>query len=318
MGIINESVILFTITTTFTCFLLLKIIYDNTVFFRIDIYEIIEISAMSYFAFFLGNKGIVLLIWSVLFIMSMLLIYFLTHGILKKNPVVISGKLSVFSTTIEKTASETSEMSIKTADDSAEETSILVEMASRVSKIGKEQVDRMFYLMDKINREGGRLKKIIGMIDDITFQADICLLNAVVEAVKTCDPSLRFGVVSDGFKCLMSESTYSLKETTGLTGEQMKGPGNGSDCMQRIYEDVNDLVSNINKVSDILKKVRTASMEQDKGFNRVKKAILRLDEAVQSACNAKDAVGSSEELATMVESLNATINHLAIIVRRNG
>ena len=218
---------------------------------------------------------------------------------------------------IEETTSSMEELAsmVRQNAGNSKEASTLSEKASGASQTGYNQMEIMLESMTEINKGSDQIRKIIKVIDDIAFQTNILALNAAVEAARAGEAGMGFAVVADEVKNLANRSAEAAKETSGMIEDSIKKTEGGLEIATKLSEVFKEVLANVQKVTEMVKEVETASKQQDMGINQTNKAIIQLDEVVQSnASSAEEAASSSEELSSQAETLNDIVGQLVSLI----
>ena len=218
---------------------------------------------------------------------------------------------------IEETSSSMEELSsmVKQNLANAGEASRLASLAAEASTRGVDQMQEMLQSIDEINFSGGRIRKVIKVIDEIAFKTNILALNAAVEAARAGDAGLGFAVVAEEVKNLAERSADAARETAGMIEDSLAKTARGQETAGRLAEVFRDIMNHVRKVSEVSKEVETASAQQDTGIGQVNQALYQFDEVVQAnASSAEQTAGAAEELQAQAESLDALVAQLNAIV----
>ncbi|MCK4797578.1 MAG: chemotaxis protein, partial [Spirochaetes bacterium] len=181
---------------------------------------------------------------------------------------------------IEETTSSMEELAsmVRQNAGNSKEASTLSEKASGASQTGYNQMEIMLESMTEINKGSDQIRKIIKVIDDIAFQTNILALNAAVEAARAGEAGMGFAVVADEVKNLANRSAEAAKETSGMIEDSIKKTEGGLEIATKLSEVFKEVLANVQKVTEMVKEVETASKQQDMGINQTNKAIIQLDE----------------------------------------
>ena len=192
--------------------------------------------------------------------------------------------------------------------DSARQASQLAHSASEVAVQGGEVVGRVVETMKGINESSRKINDIIGVIDGIAFQTNILALNAAVEAARAGEQGRGFAVVAAEVRSLAQRSAEAAKEIKGLIGASVNRVEQGSAMVDQAGVTMQEVVSSIRRVSDIVSEISAASAEQSSGVAQVGQAITRMDQGTQQ--NA----ALVEQSATAADSLKQQAEQLASAV----
>ena len=346
MELIKDPLFIFTcaaVPVSFICIMFLRLIFKKSITFKVSVIAIIGFVIVAYCAFFIGNKGFIHLIWACPSVVILILVlFYLIQRLLQKQLFAVSRKLSrsseqiVRATThlaniskeisdgtqeqsssIEETTSSMEEFAsmVKLNAANAHEAFILTQKADDAAKNGSAYMAKMLDSMKKIHDGGEKIRNIIKVIDDISFQTNILALNATVEAAHAGEIGMGFAVVAEEVKNLANKSEQAAKETASLIEDSIEKTNAGSSIADSLAEIFENISINIQKVTEVSKEVENSSMQQDTGINEVNKTLILLDDTVRAnANNTETAADSAGQLFDQVESLNEAINHLSFII----
>lgn len=196
--------------------------------------------------------------------------------------------------------------------------------------------------IDETNKEIESIVKIINeiasktkVINDIVFQTKLLSFNASVEAARAGEAGKGFAVVAEevGNLAAMSgnaalEITKMLEESTTTVENIVKNSkekierlvrdskdkvNHGKQIAQECEETFNEILKNINSVSQMIAEVSNASYEQAMGVTEINKAMAQLDQVTQlNTVNANSSAQSAVSLETQANRLNALVNELLL------
>ncbi|MDC7224985.1 MAG: methyl-accepting chemotaxis protein [Spirochaetales bacterium] len=130
----------------------------------------------------------------------------------------------------------------------------------------------------------------ISLIEGIARNTNMLALNAAIEAARAGDAGKGFAVVASEVRKLAENSGNAAKEISEISEKSL-------DIAEKAGRIINDLVPQVQKTSDLIQEITSASDEQFQGAEQINQGILQLDQVIQQ--NA----ASSEELASMAEEL---------------
>jgi methyl-accepting chemotaxis protein len=197
---------------------------------------------------------------------------------------------------------------VKQSADSARQANQLANSAAEVAARGGTVVSQVVATMDDINSSSKKIADIIGVIDGIAFQTNILALNAAVEAARAGEQGRGFAVVASEVRSLAQRSAEAAKEIKGLIGASVGKVQNGSRLVADAGRTMTEIVTSVQRVSDIIGEITAASSEQSQGINEVNNAVAQLDQMTQQ--NA----ALVEESAAAAESLKAQANKLGKVI----
>jgi methyl-accepting chemotaxis protein len=208
---------------------------------------------------------------------------------------------------LEETASSMEEMTstVKQNADNASKASQLATAARDQADKGGTVVNKAIRAMTEINDSSRKIVDIIGVIDEIAFQTNLLALNAAVEAARAGEQGRGFAVVATEVRNLAGRSATAAKEIKGLIQDSVKKVEEGSNLVTQSGQTLEQIVTAVKKVSDIIGEIAGASQEQSAGIEQVNKAVMQLDEMTQqNAALVEQASAASQSMASQAKALN--------------
>jgi len=173
---------------------------------------------------------------------------------------------------------------------------------------GGQVVGRAVESMQKIDAASRRIADIIGLIDDIAFQTNLLALNASVEAARAGEQGRGFAVVASEVRNLASRSAAAAKDIKGLVEDSAAKVRDGSEQVSQSGRTLDEIVENINKVSDIVAEIAAASKEQSSGIEQVNLAVSEMDSMTQqNASLVEQSAAASRSLEEQANALKAQV-----------
>ncbi len=184
---------------------------------------------------------------------------------------------------LEEIASSMEELTstVKQNADNSQQANQLAIDASDVAVKGGTVITRVVSTMDSISDSSKKIADIISVIDGIAFQTNILALNAAVEAARAGEQGRGFAVVAGEVRNLAQRSAAAAKEIKELISDSVDKVGNGSKLVGEAGQTMQEIVSSIKRVTDIMAEISAASVEQSSGIEQVNVAINSLDDITQ-------------------------------------
>ena len=197
---------------------------------------------------------------------------------------------------------------VRQSADSARQANQLAASAADVAARGGAVVSQVVATMDDINSASKKIADIIGVIDGIAFQTNILALNAAVEAARAGEQGRGFAVVAGEVRSLAQRSAEAAKEIKGLIGASVAKVQGGAKLVADAGTTMNEIVSSVQRVSDIIGEITAASAEQSQGIGLINGSVNQLDQMTQQ--NA----ALVEQSAAAAQSLKDQAGRLAQVV----
>ncbi|MFC0134845.1 methyl-accepting chemotaxis protein [Massilia eurypsychrophila] len=185
--------------------------------------------------------------------------------------------------TLEETASSMEELTgtVRQNADNARQANVLALSASEVAVKGGAVVAQVVETMASINESSKKIVDIIGVIDSIAFQTNILALNAAVEAARAGEQGRGFAVVASEVRNLAQRSAAAAQEIKTLIGNSVERVDVGARLVDQAGSTMQEIVTSVARVTDIMGEIALASQEQIAGIEQVNLAIGEMDEVTQ-------------------------------------
>nr|WP_305015695.1 methyl-accepting chemotaxis protein [Aquitalea sp. USM4] len=218
----------------------------------------------------------------------------------------LSGRTEQQAASLEETASSMEEITstVRQNAENAKKANTLATGASDIAARGGQVVGNVVSTMNEINDSAKKIVDIISVIDGIAFQTNILALNAAVEAARAGEQGRGFAVVASEVRSLAQRSAAAAKEIKLLIGDSVDKVESGSRLVDEAGRTMDEIVSAIRRVADIMSDISAASVEQSSGIEQVNLAVTQMDE------NTQKNAALVEEAAAAAESLEDQARHL--------
>jgi methyl-accepting chemotaxis protein len=212
---------------------------------------------------------------------------------------------------LERTASSMDQLSstVKQNADNARQANQLAIAASGVAVKGGDAVGDVVSTMSAINSSAKKIEDIISVIDGIAFQTNILALNAAVEAARAGEQGRGFAVVAAEVRNLAQRSASAAKEIKELISDSVSKTAEGTRQVEMAGQTMQEIVSSVKRVTDIIGEIAAASGEQSTGIAQINEAIMKMDDVTQqNTALVEEAAAAAESLMEQSEEMTAVVS----------
>jgi methyl-accepting chemotaxis protein len=193
---------------------------------------------------------------------------------------------------------------VKQNADNARQANQLAQGATAVAVQGGEVVGQVVNTMKGINDSSKKIADIISVIDGIAFQTNILALNAAVEAARAGEQGRGFAVVASEVRSLAARSAEAAKEIKGLISASVERVEQGTALVDQAGKTMEEIVTSIKRVTDIMGEISIASNEQSTGVAQVGEAVTQMDQVTQqNAALVEQSAAAAESLKHQAQQL---------------
>ncbi|MEK7351723.1 MAG: methyl-accepting chemotaxis protein [Nitrospirota bacterium] len=218
----------------------------------------------------------------------------------------LSQRTSEQASALEETSASMEEMTstVKQNADNAKQANQLAIAARDIANKGGAITTKAVEAMGEINKSSKKIADIITVIDEIAFQTNLLALNAAVEAARAGEHGRGFAVVAAEVRNLAQRSATAAKEIKGLINESVQRVTDGSELVTQSGKTLEEIVSSVKRVTDIIAEITAASQEQATGIDQTNKVIMQMDEMTQqNAALVEEATSASQSMNEQAQAL---------------
>ncbi|MBL0140570.1 MAG: HAMP domain-containing protein [Betaproteobacteria bacterium] len=222
----------------------------------------------------------------------------------------LSSRTEEQASSLEETASSMEELTstVKQNAGNAQQANELAAGASSVAVRGGKVVSQVVETMDGISQSSRKIADIIGVIDGIAFQTNILALNAAVEAARAGEQGRGFAVVASEVRSLAQRSAEAAKEIKSLIQDSVGKVEFGARLVDEAGKTMDEIVTSVKRVTDIMTDITAASQEQSSGIMQVNRAITQMDQVTQqNAALVQEASAAAESLKGQSSRLSQAV-----------
>jgi methyl-accepting chemotaxis protein len=223
----------------------------------------------------------------------------------------LSARTEQTASNLQQTASSMEQLTgtVKQSADSARQADQLALSAAEVAARGGKVVSQVVSTMNEINTSSKKIADIIGVIDGIAFQTNILALNAAVEAARAGEQGRGFAVVAGEVRNLAQRSAEAAKEIKALIGASVERVESGSRLVADAGKTMQEIVSSVQRVTDIIGEITAAASEQSDGIGQVNGSVAQLDKMTQqNAALVEESAAAAESLKDQTVRLSQAVS----------
>jgi methyl-accepting chemotaxis protein len=184
----------------------------------------------------------------------------------------------------------------------------LAESASSNAGHGGEAMQNLEQIMAQITESSRQIADIISVIDSIANQTNILALNAAVEAARAGEQGRGFAVVAEEVRNLAKRSADAAKEINQLINVCVSNMDSGSRQVTQASGVMQEIVSSVAQVTQIMGEITSASDEQSAGINQISQAVNEMDLVTQqNAAMVEEAAMAAGELEAQSDELEKLV-----------
>jgi aerotaxis receptor len=233
----------------------------------------------------------------------------------------LSGRTEEQASSLEETASSMEELTstVKQNAENARQANQLVVSTAEIAAKGGRVVGQVVDTMASIKDSSRKISDIIGVIDGIAFQTNILALNAAVEAARAGEQGRGFAVVASEVRNLAQRSAGAAKEIKALIEDSVDKVEAGDKLVGETGEAMDDIVTSVQLVADIMGGIAVASVEQSAGIEQINQAVGQMDEITQqNAAVVEEAAAASESLQDQALKLAQLVASFRLVPGSHG
>ena len=223
----------------------------------------------------------------------------------------LAGRTEQQAAALEETAASMHEVTttVKMNADNAAAANQLATAARDTAEKGGRVVADAVAAVTQIEDSAQKISDIVGLIDEIAFQTNLLALNASVEAARAGEAGKGFAVVAQEVRALAQRSASASKDIKGLITASNAQVKTGAGLVHQTGSSLDEIVTAIKKVSDIVAEIAAASREQATGLEEVNVAVGNMDEMTQrNGALVEQTSASAQALSEQARELSSLVS----------
>ncbi|HRK57031.1 MAG TPA: methyl-accepting chemotaxis protein [Burkholderiaceae bacterium] len=223
----------------------------------------------------------------------------------------LSSRTQSQASSLEEAANSMGELAntVKQNADNARLADQLVGSTAEVAVKGGQVVGQVVGTMASIQESSSRIADITGVIDAIAFQTNILALNAAVEAARAGEQGRGFAVVASEVRGLAQRSANAAKEIKALIEDSTCKVNTGGQLVNEAGKTMDEIVSSVKRVTDIMSEISAASQHQRADIERVTQSVGQMDNVTQqNAALVQQAAAAAQSLQEQAAKLAEAVS----------
>ncbi|MDM8538775.1 methyl-accepting chemotaxis protein, partial [Desulfobacterales bacterium HSG17] len=181
----------------------------------------------------------------------------------------------------------------------AQQTADIAMKAVKDARNGSDAVNETVQAMKIITEK-------VKIIDDIASQTNMLALNAAIEAARAGEHGKGFAVVAAEVRKLAERSQKAAQTIQLLSSTNIEIAENTGGLLD-------DMVSGIEKTSNLVQEISIASSEQAAGISMVNRTIQQLDQIIQTnAASSEEMASASRDFSYQAEYLHKASSNFTV------
>lgn len=168
----------------------------------------------------------------------------------------------------------------------------------------------------EMNASAEDISKIIKVVEEIAFQANMLTLNAAMVATRDGQRGKGFAAIAEEVRNLAARSARAAKETADLIESTGDTADEGVDLADNTAQALRKIVSGIGKITDITSEIAVASREQTLGSLQTH-AIPDGDEGPTGQPDVQESGEAAKDLAEQAQRLKELLAKFKVMQKNN-
>ncbi len=219
---------------------------------------------------------------------------------------LLSQGAEMQATSVNQISVSVSDLSAKTQENTKNTNKVntVAQEINASAELSSSRMESMLNSMNEIYESSQNIKKIIKVIEDISFQTNILALNAAVEAARAGAAGKGFAVVADEVRNLANKSAEAAHDTTELIEKSIRTVEEGNTIANSTAESISQMLTDIGRVTARIEKINNATNEQANAILEISQGLEQVSAVVQNnSATAQQSAAASQQLSSQAEML---------------
>lgn len=195
----------------------------------------------------------------------------------------------------------------------AKSANLLVQQSHAIVVKGAETMVNAVASMKQVDSDARKISEISTVINSIARQTNILALNAAVEAARAGEQGRGFAVVASEVRSLAVRSGDAALEINNLINQAVKSVSDGTAQVYRAREEMNDIMSSVSNVSELMEEISVASNEQTVGISQIATAVNQMDSVTtQNSTLVEASAQMTKDLSDLVKNVGDAISEFKL------
>ncbi|MEG3753350.1 methyl-accepting chemotaxis protein [Psychromonas arctica] len=200
---------------------------------------------------------------------------------------------------------------------------IVVNESTQTISIMAEDMEIVSANIETLAQRSDSISSVLDVIRGISEQTNLLALNAAIEAARAGEYGRGFAVVADEVRNLAKKTHESTDEIHRMITELQDGSKLAVDSVHKSREQailglnaaqktnsaLNEIVNNVQHISDLNTQIATATEEQSAVINEINVHVVNISDSTEESAHASQSIESStDSLKSMAASLDKLVN----------
>ena len=173
---------------------------------------------------------------------------------------------------------------------------------------GAAAVKSMESTMNKVKSSSEEIRKIIDIINTISFQTNLLALNASIEAARAGEHGYGFSVVANEVRSLAGRSQSQTSETSKIIEEDLGHVNEGLQATNEVVDSFGTIEGDVAEISGRITGIAETTGGQLESISNINSSVSEINETVADiSASAEESAAASQELHAKAELLNEKV-----------